>query len=199
MQLRLRSRTRLITAGIPPTPSCMGSLQGLEPPCLPPADQTGVRFRGVAPMRHRLASLALWSVTGNTSCTSDNFDHAFQAALEAMQAEVALLTDAKYWPPDLDTKFFMWVADGGTSPRVIGDPSDESGWLAQRDTGGSIRTDLYRLRQLEDGIISFIDAGRLLKLRLSEAGIEVTLDVYPGGHTTQQVARTRRLSNGSSH
>lgn len=32
--------------------------------------------------------------------------------------------------------------------------------------------------------MSFIDAGQLLRLRLAEAGIEVTLDEYPGSHTT---------------
>lgn len=115
---------------------------------------------------------------------SDNFDVAFQADLEAMQAEVASLTDATYWPSDLNAKFFLWVADSGTSPRAISEASDESGWFAQRDPDGSIRADLDRLNQLDDGIISFIDAGQLLELRLSEAGIEVTLDEYPGGHTT---------------
>jgi hypothetical protein len=62
--------------------------------------------------------------------------------------------------------------------------SDESGWFAQRDPDGSIREDLDQLGQLEDGTITYIDAGQLLALRLSEAGIEVTLDEYPGGHTT---------------
>ncbi len=52
-----------------------------------------------------------------------------------------------------------------------------------RDPDGSIRADLAQLNQLEDGVISFIDAGQLLELRLSTAGIEVTLDGYPGGHT----------------
>ena len=113
---------------------------------------------------------------------SGGFDGAFQADLEAMQAEVASLTDATYWPPDLNAEFFLWVAEGGTSPRAIDDPN-LSGWLDLRDPDGSIRTDLDGLGQLEDGIISFIDAGRLLELRLSTAGIKVTLDEYPGGHT----------------
>jgi hypothetical protein len=50
----------------------------------------------------------------------------------------------------------------------------DSGWgvfLAQRDPDVSIRTDLDQL-------------GQLLEFRLSEAEIEVTLDEYPGGHTT---------------
>jgi len=45
---------------------------------------------------------------------------------------------------------------------------------------------LDRLDQLEDGAVTFIDAGQLLELRLSEAGIDVTLDGYPGGHTVRE-------------
>ena len=115
---------------------------------------------------------------------SQTFDDAFQADHEQMQSEVAALIDPSYWPEDLDAKFFLWIAATGTNPRQIGDPSDESGWFAQRDPDGSIRADLDRLGQLEDRTITYIDAGELLELRLSEAGIEVTLDEYPGGHTT---------------
>jgi acetyl esterase/lipase len=115
---------------------------------------------------------------------TENFDTAFQADLEGMQAELASLTDPAHWPPGLKSEFFLWVAASGTQPRAFGDPSDESGWLAQRDPDGSMRTDLGRLSQLEDGVMTFVDSGQLLALRLSEAGIEVTLDEYPGGHTT---------------
>lgn len=115
---------------------------------------------------------------------TQTFDGAFEADLEAMQAEVVALIDPSRWPEDLDAEFFLWIAGTGTNPRPIGDLSDESGWLAQRDPDGSIRADLDRLGQLEDGTITYIDAGQLLELRLSEAGFEVTLDEYPGGHTT---------------
>ena len=114
---------------------------------------------------------------------SENFDEAFQAAPEAMAAEVAGLTESTSWPADLNAKYFLWVADSGTSPRRI-DDTNVPGWLDQRDPNGSIQSDLDRLGQLEDGTISFIDAGELLELRLSEAGTDVTLDSYPGGHTT---------------
>ena len=77
----------------------------------------------------------------------------------------------------------MWVAEDGTSPRAIDDPSDPSGWFAQRDSDGSIQRDLERLDQFQDEVVTYVDAGQLLELRLSEAGIDVTLDQYPGGHT----------------
>ena len=115
---------------------------------------------------------------------SQNFDAAFEVDTAAMQAELASLVDPTYWPADLDAKFFLWVANG-TSPRAIDDPSDPSGWFAHRDSDGSIQRDLERLNQFEDGVVTFVDAGQLLELRLSEAGIEVTLDQYPGGHTTR--------------
>jgi len=43
---------------------------------------------------------------------------------------------------------------------------------------------LGRLGQLEDGVMTLVDSGQLPALRLSEAGIDVTLDEYTGGHTT---------------
>ena len=110
------------------------------------------------------------------------FDGAFVSDLEAMQAKVATRVDPSLGPTDMETQFFIWVADDGTAPRTFGDPWDETGWLAQRDPDGSIRDDLDRLGQLDDGVVSFIDEGQLMALRLEEAGVEVTLDNYPGGH-----------------
>lgn len=112
------------------------------------------------------------------------FDEPFAEDLEAMQALVATMVDPNLWPTDMKTQFFLWVADDGTAPRSLNDPRDETGWLAQRDPDGSIRDDLDRLDQLDDPVITFIEQGELMALRLEEAGIEVTLDHYPGGHTT---------------
>jgi acetyl esterase/lipase len=112
------------------------------------------------------------------------FDGAFAADPEAMQARVATVVDPSLWSTDMETRFFLWFADEGTLSRTFDDPWDETGWLAQRDPDGSIREDLDRLGQLDDGAISFIDEGQFMALRLGEAGIEVTLDNYPGGHST---------------
>ena len=116
---------------------------------------------------------------------SEAFDGAFGADLDAMQASVAAFTDPVSWPDDLEATFFLWAAADGTAPRSIGDPGDDAGWLAQRDPTGSIRDDLERLDQLADGIISYVDSARLLRLRLAEAGHDVTLTVAPGGHTVE--------------
>ncbi len=114
----------------------------------------------------------------------EGFDDAFDADTEGMQAEVAGLVDPTMWPTDLDAEFFLWIPTSETASRPVGDSSDESGWLVQRDPDGSIRADLGHLNQLDDGRISNSDAARLLELRLSTGGFEVTLDEYPGGHTT---------------
>jgi hypothetical protein len=100
-----------------------------------------------------------------------------------MAAEVAGLTEPKKWPAGLSTRFFLWVAEDGTSPRPIDDPANP-GWFDQRDPDGSIRADLQGLGRIEDGRVTIIDAGELMKLRLSEAGLDVRLDSFPGGHTT---------------
>jgi acetyl esterase/lipase len=115
---------------------------------------------------------------------TETFDAAFDIDPVAMQAQAAAFVDPAAWPSDLDVKFFLWTAGAGTNPRTVGDVTDETGWLAQRDPTGSIRADLERLGQLEDGIITFVDAGRLMADRLASAGLEVTLDEYPGSHTT---------------
>lgn len=114
---------------------------------------------------------------------SEAFDHAFRDDLDAMRAKVAAFTDPAAWPDDLDATFVLWAAADGTAPRQIGDPNDETGWLAQRDQSGSIRSDLDRLGQLADGIVSYIDSAQLLELRLAEDGHDVTLTIAPGGHT----------------
>ena len=112
------------------------------------------------------------------------FDGAFAADPGAVQAVVAGIVEPEQWPSDLDTRFFLWVADEGTLPRRFDDPWAEDGWLAARDPDRSIRGDLDRIGQLDDGVISFIDEGQLMELRLREAGITVSLDHYPGGHIT---------------
>lgn len=111
-----------------------------------------------------------------------DFDTAFDADLEAMQGQVAALVDPANWPADLDAEFILWVAEEGTNPRVFLDSPDETEWIVSRDPSGSIRADLDELGELDDGVISTVDAGRLLELRLARAGFEVTLDAYPGGH-----------------
>jgi acetyl esterase/lipase len=109
------------------------------------------------------------------------FDEPFALDPAGMQSEVTALVDPANWPTDLDAKFFMWMPENDTGPRPIEDGSD---WLSSRDADGSIRADLDELGMLDDGIISNRDAARLLALRLTDAGLDVTLDEYPGAHTT---------------
>lgn len=114
---------------------------------------------------------------------SQNFDPAFSDDTEAMQAELAALIDPASWPEDLETTFLLWVAEDGTSPRPIDDPEDPEGWFYQRDADGSIQSDLMRVDEFNDGVVTFVDAGRLLHLRLYKAKLASSLAVLPGGHT----------------
>lgn len=113
---------------------------------------------------------------------TENFDQFFSTDPERAQARVASLIAPSLWSANPDAKFYLWVAAEGTNPRPIGDPS--SGWFAQRDPDGSIKADLERLDEFADGVMTYVDAGKLVALRLSRAGFQVTLDEYSGGHTT---------------
>lgn len=119
---------------------------------------------------------------GETFWHSAAFDSAFAEDLDAMQDSVAALTDSNRWPLDLSSRFFVWAAADGTAPRDV-DDSDNPTWLTERDPTGSIRSDLERLDQLDDGVVDYVDAAQLLELRLREAGVDVQLEILPGGHT----------------
>ena len=82
---------------------------------------------------------------------------------------------------DLAARFELSVAEQSVGEHALDDPAT-SDFLVSRDPDGSIRADLERLDQLEDGSISYVDAGQLLDLRLSEAGFESNLTIFPGGH-----------------
>ena len=56
--------------------------------------------------------------------------------------------------------------------------------LSQQDPTGSLGSDLERLGGLEDGVVSLVDAAEVMADRLESAGLEVTLDEYPGGTDT---------------
>jgi acetyl esterase/lipase len=122
---------------------------------------------------------------GETFWHSAAFDGAFDEDLDAMQDSVASLTDPTRWPPDLDTEFFIWAAADGTAPRDVHDSGNPT-WITERDPAGSIRSDLERLDQLADDVVSYVDAAHLLELRLREAGVDVTLEIMPGGHTVAE-------------
>ncbi len=112
------------------------------------------------------------------------FDGAFEQDLEEMRDAVALLIDPHDWTLDREAELFIWFAADGTAPRELVDDADGSDWLDARDPDGSIRSDLYRMGQLEDGTISYADSARLLDERARSAGFASTLVEFPGGHTT---------------
>jgi pimeloyl-ACP methyl ester carboxylesterase len=114
---------------------------------------------------------------------SPNFDEAFQLETADMQDRLGRLIGPDTWDQATDVGFFIWVSESFGGPRPIDDPN-APGWFTQRDPDGSIEADLERLGYLDDGGVTYVEAGELLGLRLSEAGFEVSVDRYPGGHTT---------------
>jgi acetyl esterase/lipase len=110
------------------------------------------------------------------------WDGAFDRDLEEMQAIGAETVDPAFWTADLPKRIHLWVAADGSFPRSFDDPWDEDGWFAQRDPDGTIREDLDKLGELDDGVISYIDEGLLLATRLERAGVDTTLDILSGGH-----------------
>ncbi len=115
---------------------------------------------------------------GHYTLFSPDWDPVFSSNLEAMRAELAALLDPTRWPADLSERVFLWTATNGSPPpRTV-----ESGWMDLRDPDGTIRADLERLGLLNDCEVSTGDEGRLLAQRMREAGLEVTINEFPGGH-----------------
>ncbi len=110
------------------------------------------------------------------------FDTAFAEDLPAMQEEVARLTERDRWPSELDARVYVWAAESGTAPRALNDPADPD-WIDDRDPSGSIVSDLGRLGRLDDGIVDYVDGAHFIELRLGGAGIDVDLEIFPGGHS----------------
>lgn len=112
------------------------------------------------------------------------FDEAFEEDPAGLQAFGAAIFDPERWPEDLDTRFFLWAATDGSEQRPVADLTDEDGLLLRQDPTGSLGSDLERLGALEDGVISLVDAAQVMADRLRSAGLEVTLDEFPGGTDT---------------
>ncbi|MEA3510948.1 MAG: hypothetical protein U9R51_05885 [Actinomycetota bacterium] len=112
------------------------------------------------------------------------WDGAFDDDIEEMRTIAAESVDPAFWSADLPRRVHLWAAAHGSFPRSFDDPWDENDWFAQRDPDGSIREDLDKLGELDDGVITYIDEGLLLATRLQQAGIDATFAILPGGHTT---------------
>jgi acetyl esterase/lipase len=115
---------------------------------------------------------------------TDYFQRLFDNDAGAASAIVAGFIDPTTWSTADDATFRLVAAETqGMSVRSIGDPTDPTSWLAERDADGSLITELEGLGALEDGQVDYIDQAMLLQLRLERAGVDATFNTVPGDHT----------------
>ena len=74
---------------------------------------------------HRPAPMGSWPVTESISCTPrPSMVHSMRI-LTPCRRRRRHSSIHRYWPSDLDAKFFLWTAAEGTNPRTVGDATDE--------------------------------------------------------------------------
>lgn len=114
---------------------------------------------------------------------SGAFDDAFATNPVDMRQATQLFIDPSNWRPDPPLRLRLWAAAERTAPRLLAEPGAE-GWLDDRDADGTLRSDLEAIGALDDASIDYVDSAALFTRRATAAGIDVELDVVPGGHTT---------------
>lgn len=115
---------------------------------------------------------------------TDYFQRMFQNDAATAGGSVAGFIDPTGWSTADEATFRLVAAEiQGMSVRAIGDPTDPTSWLAQRDGDGSLTADLESLGALDDGQVDYIDEARLLQLRLERSGLDATFTTVPGDHT----------------
>jgi acetyl esterase/lipase len=119
---------------------------------------------------------------------SEEFDEAFGADPIAMLDETVSLIEPSSWQADPGLRVRLWAAADRTAPRPLDVNTGEVDWLTARDGDGSIRSELGALGALDDASIDYVDSAALLERRAAAAGFDVELEIFPGGHTTNDKA-----------
>ena len=105
-----------------------------------------------------------------------------------MLGETVSLIEPSGWQADPALRIRLWAAADGTAPRLLDVNAGEVDWLTARDGDGSIRSELAEIGALDDGSIDYVDSAALLERRAAAAGFDVELEIFPGGHTTNDKA-----------
>jgi dienelactone hydrolase len=119
---------------------------------------------------------------------SEEFDEAFSADPVAMLGETVSLIEPSNWEANPALRIRLWAAADRTAPRLLDADTGEVDWLTARDGDGSIRSELGEIGALDDASVDYVDSAALLERRAVAAGFDVELEIFPGGHTTNDKA-----------
>ena len=70
---------------------------------------------------------------------------------------------------------FLWATSWSGNSNEVDDPPAEGSWIWSRDPGADLIEDLAAVDAFDDGLITFGDNARLMRLRMAQAGIDVSL------------------------
>ncbi len=127
------------------------------------------------PIQHELAGLA----AGQTQWffQEGQFDDAF-AASETIGVDIVdRFFNPDRWQVPAEFSVVLWATawyDGNSN--TIDDPPTGDSWIWSRDPTGTLVADLATVDAFDDGLITFRDNARLMQLRMTQAGIDVTYD-----------------------
>ena len=111
------------------------------------------------------------------------FDDAFATNPAEMLRATNVFMDPSKWRSGPPLRIRLWAAADRTAPRDLGEEGSDD-WLDDRDPEGTLRSELVALGAMDDGSIDYLDSAALFERRAMADGVDVRLDVYPGGHTT---------------
>ena len=105
----------------------------------------------------------------------EQFNAAFGATDGAALDTVDRFFSPERWNSTDGLRVFLWATSWEGNSNEINDPPAVDSWIWSRDLRGDIVEDLAAVGAFDDGLITFRDNSRLMQLRMTRAGIGVTL------------------------
>lgn len=103
-----------------------------------------------------------------------SFDQAFSGPDAAAVDVVDRFFNPERWQVPEDFSVFLWATAWTGNANSIDDPPAADSWIWTRDPDGDLVADLAAVGAFDDGLITFSDNSRLMELRMTLAGIDVT-------------------------
>ena len=102
------------------------------------------------------------------------FDEAFATDDAAAVETVDRFFRPERWQPAPGLSVFLWATPWAENSNGIDNPPAADSWIWSRDSTGTIVEDLATVSAFDDGLITFRDNSRLMQLRMTRAGIDVS-------------------------